>query len=109
MPEMPAPTIRTSKCSAAFEDDAARTAVMTFMVYFFPLFFYRFLLAEAGPDPRSWHPIGASDKTTWINPFGFHKPAPHCRAVCRIQSRYSVSGVTPVRPPQPAAPFAPVD
>ena len=34
---------------------------------------------------------------------------PHCRAVCKIQSRYSVSGVTPVMPPQPAVPFGPVD
>ena len=35
--------------------------------------------------------------------------APHCRAVCNSQSRYSVSGVTPVMPPQPALPFGPVD
>src|SRR4051812_42112865 len=36
-------------------------------------------------------------------------PAPHPRAVRNTQSRYSTSGVTPVRPPQPALLFAPVD
>src|SRR5215213_3229600 len=38
-----------------------------------------------------------------------YNPAPHFCAVCTIQSRYSVSGVTPVMPPQPAEPFGPVD
>src|SRR5260363_58515 len=34
---------------------------------------------------------------------------PHCRAVCSTHSRYSVSGVTPVMPPQPSPRFGPVD
>src|SRR6185437_389377 len=34
---------------------------------------------------------------------------PSARARCRIQSRYRTSGVTPVRPPQPADSFGPVD
>src|SRR5205085_8625675 len=38
-----------------------------------------------------------------------YSPAPHFAAVCTTQSRYSVSGVTPVMPPQPAEPFGPVD
>src|SRR5215217_227536 len=38
-----------------------------------------------------------------------HNPTPHLCAACSIQSRYSVSGVTPVMPPHPAAPFGPVD
>src|SRR5215203_1971614 len=40
---------------------------------------------------------------------GCHNPTPHFCAACTTQSRYSVSGVTPVMPPQPAEPFGPVD
>src|SRR3954454_16637664 len=39
----------------------------------------------------------------------FYSPAPQLRAVRRIQSRYSASGVTPVRPPQPLVLLGPVD
>lgn len=38
-----------------------------------------------------------------------HNAAPQLRAVFTIQSLYNVRGVTPVRPPQPAALFAAVD
>jgi hypothetical protein len=38
-----------------------------------------------------------------------YSPTPHALAVRKIHSRYSVSGVTPVRPPQPSVLLAPVD
>jgi hypothetical protein len=43
------------------------------------------------------------------NVYGTANTEPHCFAVFSIQSRYSVSGVTPVRPPQPPLLLGPVD
>src|SRR4051812_23028408 len=52
---------------------------------------------------------GASAPLPTLRQRAGYNPIPHFAAVCTTQSRYSVSGVTPVMPPQPAAPFGPVD
>ncbi len=53
--------------------------------------------------------MGHTRQTSLVELRQTYRAAPHCRAVCNSQSRYSVSGVTPVMPPQPALPFGPVD